>query len=359
MPLLLPSEADPCENLCLEFLADTDWLALADQFDLAAAFFASLRERKLLSALPSAAREKLERAYDKNAARQLMFCTLLTRMLDALQSLSRPPILLKGIAFAYELYPDPNARFVGDIDLMLDSEEVAIALDQLTSIGFKRVPPPLKRGGAVNELAWSIGLGPAYQQIMRRIKGPSEERETYLKTHIGGMEALVEIHHGLINLTPGSLRERIFHTQPECDVRTRSLSLEIGEVRVIDYESAFLHAVRHIALHHRLIGFRWHHDLALMLANWQDHLKPERILEHARMLGSHKIVRVELAILEELFGQAIFSHEDRERWMKDPLPFEYPLYRRVALEGLRTPLRELVRPLLAPSFKEQLIALLS
>lgn len=288
-----------------------------------------------------------------------MACSLLARILEALQSLSRPPILLKGIAYAYELYPDPNARLVGDIDLMFDSEEVDMALEHLSRKGFERIPPPLKRGGIVNELAWSVGIGPNYQEFIRRIKEPSQDRETYLKIHIGGMEFLVEIHHALINLTPKSIREKIFHAWPEFDSGTRSVSLEFGEFRVMDYESAFLHAVRHLALHHRLIGFRWHHDLALMLINWRDHLRPEYILEQAQMLGSQKIVQVELALLEELFGPAIFANGDRERWLKASLPLEYPLYRRVALGGVRTPLRELVRPLLAPTLKEQIIALFS
>lgn len=354
MPLLLPSKVVSCNDRCLELLSETGWVALAEQFDLAAAFFMALRDRKLLPKLSPLAREKLEQAYKENTVRQVILSTLLARILDVLQPLSKPPILLKGLAYAYELYPDSNARIGGDIDLMIESEEVDAALEQLIRIGFSHIPQPPIRLGTMYRLAWSLGLKSSYEQLIHRIKGPSRQGETWLRIVIGGVEIRVDIHYSLFNVVP-LIKGNIFHAHPEFEGSTRTLSLDVGEVRVIDYESAFLYALRHLVLHHRFIGLRWHYDLALMLLVWRDHLKPEDVLEHARMLGSHKIVRVELAILEELFGPMIFRAEDRERWLKDRLPVGYPICRWVALRGIRTPLEKFIRPLLAPSFKEQII----
>ena len=320
----------------------------------------ALQARQFLSSLSSLARARLARAYEGNAARQVILCTLLARILDALPSLSKPPILLKGLAYAYDLYPNPNIRVVGDIDLLIEPEEVNMVLEQLVSKGFQRVHAPiLLRHGLVYKIMWRIGLEARHQQIMSRVRGPVQERQTGFIGTIGGTQELVEIHYGLINLFPTSIKGKIFRTQQELEIAPRVLSIEGHAVQVLDHESAFLHAVRHLALHHKLVGFLWHYDIALMLVLWRDSLRPECVLEKARMLGSHKIVRVELAILEELFGPTIFHAEDRKLWLKDRLPLEYPLYRRVILKNGQTLLKELVRPLLAPSVKAQISALFS
>ena len=123
---------------------------------------------------------------------------------------------------------------------------------------------------------------------------------------------------------------------------------------MLDHTAAFLHALRHIALHHRLIGLRWHHDLALMLTRWEKFLNSGQIREQCQNLNSEKILNVELAILRDLFGAGVFPKTGGQGWQTSSLPWEYPLYRHVAKGGRRTPLRELVRTLLAPSLREQL-----
>jgi hypothetical protein len=358
MPLLLPSERVPCHDFHLELLTKPDWVDQAKQFHLAAAFFVSLRERNLLPNLPIQAKDRLAQAYQENAARQVILTALLARILDALQFLSEPPILLKGLAYAYELYPNPNTKVTSDIDLMIEPEEVDMVLEQLIHSGFKRIPHPPPRSCLRDKLLRNVGLESAYQRIIRNIKGSSRWGETWLTTVIGGREIVVDIHHIPFTVL-SSIKEKIFHTDLGFDGRTRTLSLEVGNVRVMDYESAFLHAVRHLVLHHQLIGFRWHYDLALMLVLWRDHLKPERILEQARILGARKMVRVELAILEELFGPTLLHEEDKEGWLKDTLPVGYSICRRVAMGGGPTSLWKFIRPLLAPSFKEQLIVAFS
>jgi hypothetical protein len=90
-----------------------------------------------------------------------------------------------------------------------------------------------------------------------------------------------------------------------------------------------------------------------MLVRWEKELKPCEIQARCQALNSEKILCVELAILRELFGPRVFSEGGGWQWEGNSLPWEYPLYRHVARGGVRTPWRELVRTLLAPSLREQ------
>jgi hypothetical protein len=91
-----------------------------------------------------------------------------------------------------------------------------------------------------------------------------------------------------------------------------------------------------------------------MLVHWEKFLDAGQIRKRCRELNSEKILNVELAILGDFFGLGIFSETGRARWMAGSLPWEYPLYHHVARGGKRTPLRELVRTLLAPHWREKL-----
>jgi len=90
------------------------------------------------------------------------------------------------------------------------------------------------------------------------------------------------------------------------------------------------------------------------VGSWERHLDPVRIRERCRELNSEKMLEVELALLEELFGPGVLSEGGRMAWRRGSLPWEYPLYRYIARGGKRTPWREMVRTLLAPSLREQL-----
>jgi hypothetical protein len=59
--------------------------------------------------------------------------------LAALARIGIEPVLFKGTALAYSLYPDPALRTRGDSDLLVPPRDKARALHALTALGFARV----------------------------------------------------------------------------------------------------------------------------------------------------------------------------------------------------------------------------
>ena len=62
---------------------------------------------------------------------------VLTRVHAALADIGVQPVLLKGTALAYALYPDPMLRARGDTDIIIPSTERWRVHDVLTTLGFE------------------------------------------------------------------------------------------------------------------------------------------------------------------------------------------------------------------------------
>jgi hypothetical protein len=353
LPLLLPGTRVKVTSFQAEILGSSRWADLACQLGLAPAFYTFLRQGEQWNLLSSAVQEQLEAAFRENLANSMAMENVLTAILGVFRTMGTVPVLLKGLAFATELYPDPAARFAGDIDLLVAPEQKEEAILQLEKAGCRLVSQSPAQPGKLKSL-----LRPAGERwgLARADDGgdPEDDSEAAFLTRVAGQDILIEVHSYLINLRAGGGKAEVFRSRDEGQPASRPLRLAAGEVRVLDYQTAFLHALRHVALHHRLIGHRWHHDLALMLVHWEKFLDAGQIRRRCRELNSEKILNVELAVLEDLFGPDIFSGAGRARWSAGSLPWEYPLYCHVARGGTRTPLRELVRTLLAPCWREQL-----
>lgn len=356
LPLLLPAGRTGVTHCQTEALQSGFWVAAARQRGLAPAFHVFLRTHECRDALPAVAQEQLEAAYQENLANVMIREAVLGEILSLFRPLGETPILLKGLAFAHELYPEPAARLVGDIDLLVPAQLKEEAYGRLQAAGFRRLSVPPRPPGWFKSLLRSANWDPAATNAGSDDAAPAAdaEGEAVFLTRAAGQDVLVEVHHHLINLRAGGGKEGVFRSRVEALPSVRTTQFPAGQVRILDPDAAFLHALRHLALHHRLIGFRWHHDLALMLACWETSLDPDSIRSSCRSLNSEKILRVELAILRELFGESVLSATGWGRWQVGKLPWEYPLYRHVACLGRRTPWRELVRTFLAPGLREQL-----
>lgn len=356
LPLLLPSDRAETTSFQAEILGLNCWGEIVHRRGLAPAFYVFLHQRNCWSALLPHTQERLDAAYRENLVNCIARETVLSQILELFRGMGDPPVLLKGLAFAADLYPEPAARLAGDIDLMVPLTLKDEVHRQFIQSGFKLVSqpssPPTRLKSLLRRAARACGTNASTPTETGG--GEEDEGEDVFQTWLGGQDIQVEIHYHLINLRAGGGKAKVFHSHDNGLPPTRTMRIADGDVRVLDHAAAFLHALRHVALHHRLIGLRWHHDLALMLTGWEKFLNPEALREQCRELNSVKILNVELAILRELFGPGVFPEKGRQHWESSSLPWEYPLYRHVAKGGRRTPLRELVRTLLAPSLREQL-----
>jgi len=89
-----------------------------------------------LESWPESLRQAIHDRAIARAAWELRHQQLLTRVHAALADIGVQPVLLKGTALAYALYPDPMLRARGDTDIIIPSTERRRVHDVLTTLGF-------------------------------------------------------------------------------------------------------------------------------------------------------------------------------------------------------------------------------
>ena len=87
---------------------------------------------------PADLREEVHDRAIAHAMWELRHQQVLTRVHAALAGIGVQPVLLKGTALAYALYPDPMLRTRDDTDIIIPSTERRRVHDVLTSLGFER-----------------------------------------------------------------------------------------------------------------------------------------------------------------------------------------------------------------------------
>jgi hypothetical protein len=133
----------------------------------------------LHEALPPAQRDALRDEAMRAAAGELLWRRELERLLRALSAEGIVPVVLKGTALAYTLYPAPHLRPRIDLDLLVPPaarEQAARALEQagyagsLSSAGrFVRTQAEFQRTrapGLVVDLHWRISTTPLFSRAL-------------------------------------------------------------------------------------------------------------------------------------------------------------------------------------------------
>lgn len=119
-----------------EAAPEIDWTALVERAQrngVAPLVYRRLREAAYM---PLTALEPLRQAYYQNAAANTLRARELRRVINALEAAAIPVIVLKGPALALTIYPDPALRVIGDLDLLVRSEQVAQAIAALQPLGY-------------------------------------------------------------------------------------------------------------------------------------------------------------------------------------------------------------------------------
>jgi hypothetical protein len=100
--------------------------------------------------LPRETEQTLRGLYIRQRAFHQAYTQVLVQINSLFEQAGIRTVLLKGLALAYEYYPDPAVRPVNDIDLFLKRDEVLDALDLLKRAGFRlSYPAALQQGSPI------------------------------------------------------------------------------------------------------------------------------------------------------------------------------------------------------------------
>lgn len=121
----------------------TDWtkpLAFANAHLLAPALYANLAAAGRLAEVPAEARDYLELLYRLNRDRNDALRQQAMELLRALNAVGVIPLLLKGgLSLFGGIYPDPAARMIRDIDVLVAAEQIPCAVEALGRLGYRLI----------------------------------------------------------------------------------------------------------------------------------------------------------------------------------------------------------------------------
>jgi len=197
--------------------------------------------------------------FQESALRNALYLVSLEAALAALNREAIQPILLKGAALAYTLYPHPALRPMGDLDLWVQPAEFSRALEALRRAGWLPAFPgqeALLQAGVTHHLC----LG-----------------------NPGGFPRTLELHQRWMTL-PGPLRA----PDGEESVWQRASPVRIGggQARILEPVDHFIYLAAHLARHAAdedlLIRYA---DLALLVERYGSGLDGKSVTSRAIQLG--------------------------------------------------------------------------
>lgn len=258
-----------------------DIVSLAERHDLAPLLHRALilSGEAARGGVPRPILTRTEKAWRAAAARNLLLSREGGRVLECLGRAGLQAIVWKGPWLAEELYGDPGARVVSDIDIIVREMDLERALAILAGHGYRPVAPPESRGGAARIL-------------------PPAARATFgfdieLERRAGGSTVRLDVHWTLAGpdrfLLPGEVLWAEVKPAPGhgCGYR---LSPEMTLAGLI------LHSHHHGFLPRALL------DAAAFSQRNAAHLDRRHFLGLVRSIGMRRATALSAAIAEHLFG---------------------------------------------------------
>ena len=234
--------------------SDVDWerfTAIAIQQAVAPIVFRGLKTLKVTS--PDSVSQRLWGAIAVASRDQRWLSRTLAESIASLHQSGIEPIVLKGAASAYTVYPEPWYRCLWDVDLLVLPTELQRSEDVLRCHGFSRNDtfeaefprvnhhsPPLHLSGSTIalELHRELLSDPCpYRIDLNRVRGRAQ------RTSLGGTEALVlspadAIHHTCVHLSYAH-RYSVTPLRGIADI----LGLSLGKAGVVDWNE-LIHSAR-------------------------------------------------------------------------------------------------------------------
>jgi hypothetical protein len=223
-------------------------IELASQQLVTPALDQALRDAGRFFEVPAEVRDYLEAVHGLNGERNRKIADQVVEITAALNAIGTEPVLLKGVAYLVEdLYGDPAARVIGDIDLLVSAERIEDAIGALLAIGYREAglddvsfaahhhSTPLARGDAV--AAVELHTAPVPQAFSRLL--PAEQvRRNARPLAVGAHRAWLPAPRDLVvhNIVAGQLADRHYWSgrialRPLCDL----VRLRLAHEAAIDW----------------------------------------------------------------------------------------------------------------------------
>lgn len=257
--------------------ADEAWCEWLHGQGLSAYAFHQLRATGALAKLPPELQARLRGRYYTAAGDAELHARELTEVLDALACTGIVPIVFKGAALAFTVYPDPACRPMGDLDLWLCDEEMSRAQAALEAVGYRQ---------------YVKGARPLALQAQR-------EGEIQLIGRQPG-HGLVELHWGVF--AGEWLRRTAAVDSAGLRERTVQVTLSGRPARTLAAEDAIIQLAVHLAVNHQMAypGARGLLDIALVTIN--NRVDWDAVVQRARAWRVSVATWLVLALTAELFG---------------------------------------------------------
>ena len=231
-----------------------DWestIALINHENLAPLLYAIVHGHDLL---PSHLEQETRDTYLRNAIRNALLFEELAHILEKFAAEKISLIMLKGTALAETIYNNIAVRPMVDIDILVHSEDVKSALNQLKSLAYSPVEPE-SHPGIITEY----------------------ENELLLQKS-GHIDVALELHWSLLDSPHYQQKIRMdwFWQSAVPAQFTAAPGLVLGP------EALLLHLCSHLMLHHRGQGLLWLHDIAEVLVQYRTSLNWETLLHKAQ-----------------------------------------------------------------------------
>lgn len=176
-------------------------------------------------------------------------------LLDAFGQENIPILVLKGAAVSALLYPEPGLRAFGDLDLLIQRDDLAAAQAIMAGKGFEIL------------LERHAGFSEQYQKSLN-----------YISAQRSGLA--VDLHWHLF--APLYYRRRI----PMNHFWQNPLGLTIAErsAQTLAPQMQLLYLCAHAALHHPQLRLIWLYDIALLVERYQREMDWDEIVRTAQQL---------------------------------------------------------------------------
>lgn len=234
--------------------------------------------RDVATAIPPDVAERLRVEHRQNLARAIRLKAQLGSIAAALAGREIEVMALKGAAhLAAETLPDPGARMMADIDLLVLPAQVEDAARALGDAGYCRRPLP-----------WGL------------------EHHDIVFERPGGA-AVVELHRA-IGTSP------LARALPEGDLfeRGRRVLVAGSPILVPSLEDGFVHHVLHAEVQDRNLDFfgvplRQLHTTVLLADGWRGGLEGDRVARRFEAAGQRPALERHLGLVRRIFGTSVLG----------------------------------------------------